>query len=47
MRQSLEAVASSIQAEEVFGTLPGSVRTPPRRERDDDDGSAALISMLS
>jgi hypothetical protein len=47
MRESLEAIAASIQAEEVFGTLPGTVRPvlPPRAQ--DDDGSAAVISMLS
>ena len=47
MRQALEAIASSIQAEEVFGTVPGSVRPLPARPPEGDDGSAAIIAMLS
>ena len=47
MRQALEAIASSIQAEEVFGTVPGSVRPLPAHPPDGDDGSAAIIAMLS
>jgi len=47
MRQALEAIASSIQAEEVFGTVPGSVRPPPMRPPEGDDGSAAIITMIS
>jgi hypothetical protein len=47
MRQALEAIASSIQAEEVFGTVPGSVRLQPVRPPEGDDGSAAIISMMS
>lgn len=48
MRESLEAIAASIQAEEVFGTLPGTVNAALlRRAQDDDDGSAAVISLLS
>ena len=47
MRQALEAIASSIKAEEVFGTVPGSVRLQPARPPEGDDGSAAIITMLS
>ena len=47
MRQALEAIASSIQSEEVFGTVPGSVRPAPVRPMEDDDGSAAIITMIS
>jgi eukaryotic-like serine/threonine-protein kinase len=47
MRQALEAIASSIQAEEVFGTMPGSVRLQPARPPEGDDGSAAVIGMMS
>jgi predicted Ser/Thr protein kinase len=48
MREALEAIAAAIQAEEVFGTVPGSVRTlPARPPNHDDDGSAAVISLLS
>jgi hypothetical protein len=47
MREALEAIAAAIQAEEVFGTVPGSVRTLPARPPNDDDGSAAVISLLS
>ena len=47
MRQALEAIASSIQAEEVFGTVPGSVRPAPVRPPDGDDGSAAVIPVMS
>jgi hypothetical protein len=48
MRQSLEAIAASIQAESVFGSLPGGAPSlPARREQDGDDGSAAVVSLLS
>jgi hypothetical protein len=47
MRQALEAIASSIQAEEVFGTVPGSVRLQPARPPEEDDGSAAVMGMMS
>jgi hypothetical protein len=47
MRQALEAIASSIQAEEVFGTVPGSVRRLPASDRGDDDDAAAAIILMS
>ena len=47
MRQALEAIASSIQAEEVFGTVPGSVRPLPARPPEGDDGSAVISTMMS
>ena len=46
MRQSLEAIAASIQAEEVFGTLPGAAPSLPARREQGDEGPAAVISML-